>query len=108
MEKPKMWPAPPPATPNPVSDSDKNNWQRWLRRGPVQNFVTIRLGVSFPRMHDFAHQKCLLGIFLFSSRFEGFLQLATTKATGRILTKNTPKHAVPRKGVPFGGREHTI
>jgi len=28
---------------------------------PVQKFVTIRAGVSFPRMRDFAHQKCLLG-----------------------------------------------
>jgi len=27
----------------------------------VQKFVTIRPGVSFPRMRDFAHQKCLLG-----------------------------------------------
>jgi len=40
--------------------------------------------------------------------FFGFLQLVTAKAAGRILTQNTPKHAVPRKDVPFRGREHKI
>jgi len=34
------------------------------------------------------------------------LQLATTEAPGRVLTQNTPKHAVLRKDVPFQGREH--
>ena len=37
-----------------------------------------------------------------------FLQLATAKAPGRILTQSTPKHAVLRKDVPFRGREHKI
>ena len=40
--------------------------------------------------------------------FLGFLQLATAKGPGRILTQNTPKHAVPLKDVPFRGREHKI
>jgi len=40
--------------------------------------------------------------------FFGFLQLATAKGSGRILTQNTPKHAVPPKYVPFRGREHKI
>jgi len=71
----------------------------------MQKFVTIRPGVSFPRMRDFAHQKCLLGYFF---RFFGFLQLATAKAPGSILTQNMPKHAVPRKDVHFRGRDHNI
>ena len=40
--------------------------------------------------------------------FFGFLQLATAKGPGRILTQNTPKHVVPPKDVPFWGREHKI
>ena len=60
----------------------------------------IRPGVSFLRMRDFAHQKRV--------SFFGFLQLATAKGRGRILTQNTPKHAVPPKDVPFRGREHKI
>jgi len=64
----------------------------------VQKFVTIRPGVSFPHMRDFVHQNVLA--------FFGFLQLATAKGPGRILTQNTPKHAVPPKDVPFWGREH--
>ena len=52
-------------------------------------------------MRDFAHQKRVscLGFF-------GFLQLATAKGPGRILTQNTPKHALPPKDVPFRGCEH--
>ena len=67
----------------------------------VHTFVTIRPGVSFLRMRDFAHQKRV-------SFFGGFLQLARAKGTERILTHNTPKHAVPPKDVPFQGREHKI
>ena len=70
---------------------------------PVQMFVTIRPGVSFLRMRDFAHQKRVS--FFFGG---GFLQLARAKGTERILTHNTPKHAVPPKDVPFRGREHKI
>ena len=77
---------------------------------PVQKFVTISSGVSFPRMRYFAHQKLLVSLFLFFVFcFFGFLQLATVKAPGQILIQNTPpKHAVPRKDVPFRGREHKI
>ena len=67
----------------------------------MQQFVTIRPGVSFPRMRDFAHQNVL--VF-----FLGFLRFATAKGRERILTQNTPKHAVPPKDVPFRGREHKI
>jgi len=49
-------------------------------------------------MRDFArqiaHQKVLI--------FWGFLQLATAKDPGPILTQNTPKLAVLRKDVLFG------
>ena len=69
---------------------------------PVQKFVTIRPGVSFPRMRDFARQNAHQNVLVF------FLQLATAKAPGRILTQNTPKLAVLRKDVPFWGREHKI
>ena len=72
----------------------------------MQKFVTIRSGVSFPRMRDFARQIAHpKGV-----SFLGFLQLATAKARGRILTQNrpTPKLAVLRKNVPFRGREHKI
>jgi len=73
---------------------------------PVQKLVTIRPGVSSQRMRDFAHQKrvSFFGFFFGG----GFLQLATAKGPGRILTQNTPKHAVPPKDVPFRGREHKI
>ena len=69
----------------------------------VQKFATIRPGVLFPRMRDFAHQNVL--VFF---GFLGFLQLATAEDLGRILTQKTPKHAVPLKDVPFWGREHKI
>jgi len=55
MEKLKIWPPPP--------RGSHKNWQKWTPT-PVQKFVTIRLGVSFPRMRDFArqiaHQKVLV------------------------------------------------
>ena len=38
----------------------------------------------------------------------GFLRFATAKGRGLILTRNTPKHAVPPKDVPFRGCEHKI
>jgi len=72
----------------------------------VQKFVTIRAEVSFPRMRDFAHQKVFGAQGFFP--FLGFLQLTTAKVPGRILTQNMPKYAVPRKDVPFRGREHKI
>ena len=56
----------------------------------MQKLVTIRPGVSY-LFRDFAHQKRV--------SFFGFLQLATAKGRGRILTQNTPQHAVPPKDV---------
>jgi len=49
----------------------------------------MRPGLSFPRMRDFARQIAHQNVLVFF----GFLQLATAKAPGRILTKNTPKIA---------------
>jgi len=57
-------------------------------------------------MHDL-HTKSVYSASFFL-RFLGFLQLAAAKAAGRILTQNMPKHAVPRKDVPFRGRKHNI
>jgi len=60
-------------------------------------------------MRDFARQIAHPeGVSFFFFLGGGFLQLATAKAPGRILTKNTPKLAVLRKNVPFRGREHKI
>jgi len=61
----------PPPRSNPKSDSHKS-WQRWLRRGPptpVQKFVTIRTGVSFLRMRDFAHQKRVSFFWVLATRY---------------------------------------
>jgi len=55
---------------------------------------------------DFAHQNVL--VFFPFVGFFGCLQLATAKAPRSILTQNMPKLAVPRKDVPFRGRDHKI
>jgi len=83
MEKPKIWP---PTT-------------------PVQKFVTIRPGVSFPCMRDFACQIANQNVLFWGG---GFLQIATAKGPGRILIQNTPKLLVLGMDVPFRGREHKI
>ena len=64
----------------------------------VQNFIQIGLGVSVLRMRDFAPLKWL-GYFFFGS---------TAETRAPILTQNTSNDAVPRKEVPFGGRETKI
>jgi len=56
-------------------------------------------------MRDFVRQIAHQKVFFFGG---GFLQLATAKPPGRILTQNTPRLAVLRKDVPFRGREHKI
>jgi len=104
MEKPKIWP---PTTLEPHKRQPLAEVITSWTPTPVQKFVTIRPGVSFPRMRDFPHQNVLVFFFSFSV-FLGFLQLATAKAPRSILTQNTPKHAVPRNDVPFRGREHKI
>ena len=68
----------------------------------MQNFIQIGLGVSVLRMRDFAPQSDS-AIFFF-----GFLRKATAKTRAPILTQNTSNDAVPRKEVPFGGRETKI
>ena len=67
----------------------------------VQNFIQIGLGVSVLRMRDFAPQSD-------SAIFLGFLRKATAKTRAPILTQNTSNDVVPRKEVPFGGRETKI
>ena len=68
----------------------------------MQNFIQIGLGVSVLRMRDFAPlvTRLLFGV--------GFLRKATAETRARILTQNTSNDVVPRKEVPFGGRETKI
>ena len=66
----------------------------------TQNFIQIGLGVSVLRMRDFAPQSD--GYFL------GFLRKATADTRAPISTQNTSNDVVPRKEVPFGGRETKI
>ena len=67
----------------------------------TQNFIQIGLGVSVLRMRDFAALVTRLLFF-------GFLRKATAETRAPILTQNTSNDAVPRKEVPFGGRETKI
>jgi len=69
----------------------------------TQNFIQTGLGVPVLRMRDFAPlgKKWL-------SYFGGFLRKATAETRAPILTQNTSNDAVPRKEVPFGGRETNI
>jgi len=69
----------------------------------MQNCIQIGLGVSVLRMRDFAPLDTKwLGYFFWS------LRKATAETRAPILTQNTPNDAVPRKEVPFGGRETKI
>ena len=63
----------------------------------------IPYGVTFPCMHEIAHQKCLLGYFLF-----GFFQRLTAEAADPIFTHNTSNDVVPRKDVPFRDQKTKI
>jgi len=71
MEKPKIWP------PTTLKPHKRQSWKlaevitSWTST-PVQKFVTIRPGVSFPRMRDFAHQNVLV-FFPFFRFFGGGL-----------------------------------
>jgi len=67
----------------------------------MQNFIQIGLGVSVLRMRDLAPQVTRL-------LFWGFLRKATAETREPILTQNTSNDVVPRKEVPFGGRETKI
>jgi len=64
----------------------------------MQNFIQIVLGVSVLRMRDFAPLVTRL-------LFWGFLRKATAETRAPILTQNMSNDVVPRKQVPFGGRE---
>ena len=95
----------PPPRRNPVRGSHKN-WQRWLRLDP---YTCAKVRHDTPRGFVSAHAwLCAPNCTPKGVSFFGFLQLATAKATGRILTQNTPKLAVVRKDLPFQGREHKI
>ena len=67
----------------------------------MQNFIQIGLGVSVLRMRDLAPLVTRLLFFW-------FLRKATAETRAPILTQNTSNDAVPRKEVPFGGRETKI
>ena len=90
-EKGKFDPPPPK---NPLTDGLQNLGIS----ATMQNFIKIGLGVSVLRMGDFATLKWL-GYFFW------FLRKATAERRAPILTQNTSNDAVPRKEVPFGGRE---
>ena len=68
----------------------------------MQNYIQIGLGVSVLRMRDLAP---LVTRLLFLG---GFLRKATAETRAPILTQNTSNDVVPRKEVPFGGRETKI
>ena len=70
----------------------------------MQNFIKIGLGVSVLRMRDLAP---LVTRLLFWGG-GGFLRKATAETRAPILTQNTSNHAIPRKEVPFRGRETKI
>jgi len=72
----------------------------------MQNFIQTSLRVSVLHMRDFAPLGTKwLGYSTFSG---GFLRKATAKTRAPILTQNTSNDAVPRKEVPFEGREINI
>ena len=64
----------------------------------MQNFIQIGLGVSVLRMRDFAPQSD-------SAIFYGVLEKGYSQ-DARI--ESTSNDVVPRKEVPFGGRETKI
>jgi len=61
----------------------------------MQNLVMILQEVSFLRMREIAHQKCLLGFFYPGSSNESSPKL--------IFTQNTSNDVVPRNDVAFRG-----
>jgi len=90
----------PPPPKNPLTDGHQNLSGIYTT---MQNFIQIDLGVSVLRMRDFAPLgKKRLGYFF------GFLRKATAETRALILTQNTSNEVVPRKEVPFGGRETKI
>ena len=71
----------------------------------MQNFIKIGLGVSVLRMRDFAPLGTKWLGYFFGG---GFLRKATAETRARILMQNTSNDAVPRKEVPFWGRDTKI
>ena len=70
----------------------------------MQNFIQIGLGVSVLRMCDFPPLGTKLLGYFFLVLEKGY----TAETRAPILTQNTSNDAVPRKEVPFGGRETKI
>ena len=68
----------------------------------AQNFIQIGLGLSVLRMRDFAPLGTeWLNYFL-------VLEKGYSRDARNDFDKKTSNHAVPRKEVPFGGRETNI
>ena len=83
------------ATPKPLKRSSQKLEgviTSWISPG-MQNFVSIRLGVSAPQIR---------GVTIFYVRFFWFFNKATAYIRERIFTQNTSIDVVPGKEVPFG------
>ena len=70
----------------------------------MQNFIQTGLGVSVLRMRDL--EPLVTRLLFFGGG--GFLRKATAETRAPILTHKTSNDAVPRKEVPYGGRETKI
>jgi len=68
---------------------------------PPSSFVSAHAWLCAPKVFSRL-------VFFPFFRFLRFLQFATAKAPRSILMQNMPKHAVPRKDVPFWGCDHKI
>ena len=64
----------------------------------MPNFIQIGSGVSVLRMREFRASRHKVTRLL-------FLRKDTAETGAPILTQNTSNEAVPRKEVPFGGRD---
>ena len=95
------WEIRPLATPKPLKRSSPkvaHAIMSWIS-SHMQNLFTIPYGVTFPRMREIAHQKCLLGYFLF-----GFFQRPTAEAAKPIFTQYVKRRGSVQ-GCAFSGLE---
>ena len=92
------------ATPKPLNRSSQKVAHvitSWISTD-MQNLVVIPPGVSFPRMREIAHQKCLLGFFFVGSSNE--LQPTRLNRFSRVIRQTTRFRA---KMCLFGVRRRT-
>ena len=61
----------------------------------MQNFITMRLEVFDPRIHEIVNSASFFLFFVFS--------FVATETAAPILTLNMSNGVVPRKDVPFCG-----